>query len=209
MKVYKISAVTLKIKNMRRSCNFYSRIPGFKLVYGGLCNDTFSTYEIGRYEFKMYLNLELITSGGNVHHQDKRAKQFGRIIFHTENVNKLYSYFRKNKSISNTISIENEPTDAPWGERYFHIREPDGYQLSFAKPKKNNKRRTWKCCCQHWIIFLGNLSTQCYRDCRLITRTQFRILTTQDGYTKHMYYEGGCCRIIWGIAAVMQRQVQK
>ena len=32
------------------------------------------------------------------------------------------------------MSFENEPTNAAWSERYFHIREPDGYQLSFAKP---------------------------------------------------------------------------
>jgi hypothetical protein len=32
------------------------------------------------------------------------------------------------------ISFENEPTNASWGERYFHIREPDGYQIAFAKP---------------------------------------------------------------------------
>jgi uncharacterized glyoxalase superfamily protein PhnB len=25
------------------------------------------------------------------------------------------------------------PTDAPWGERYFHLRDPDGHELSFAK----------------------------------------------------------------------------
>ena len=31
------------------------------------------------------------------------------------------------------MSFENEPTNAAWSERYFHIREPDGYQLSFAK----------------------------------------------------------------------------
>ncbi|MDQ3972393.1 MAG: VOC family protein, partial [Thermoproteota archaeon] len=36
--------------------------------------------------------------------------------------------------ISNIVSFENEPSDAPWGERYFHIQEPDGYQLSFAMP---------------------------------------------------------------------------
>ena len=47
MKVHKISAVTLIIKNMERSCNFYSEIPGFKLVYGGSPDDTFTTYEIG------------------------------------------------------------------------------------------------------------------------------------------------------------------
>ncbi|MDQ6724001.1 MAG: VOC family protein [Thermoproteota archaeon] len=43
---------------------------------------------------------------------------------------------RKNKCISNIVLFENEPMDAPWGERYFHIREPGGYQLSFAKPRK-------------------------------------------------------------------------
>ena len=127
---------------MRRSCNFYSRIPGFKLVYGGSWNDTFSTYEIGTDKFKMYLNLELITPEANIHNRDERAKQFGRIIFHTENVNKLYSYFKKNKSISEMISFENKPMDAPWGERYFHIIEPDGYQLSFAEPAVCNKSRT-------------------------------------------------------------------
>jgi hypothetical protein len=28
---------------------------------------------------------------------------------------------------------ENEPTNAARSERYFHIKEPAGYQLSFAK----------------------------------------------------------------------------
>ncbi|MGH9912093.1 MAG: VOC family protein, partial [Nitrososphaeraceae archaeon] len=59
-------------------------------------------------------------------------KHFGRIIFHTDSVDKLYDYFKNNESISADVIFENAPTDAPWGERYFHIREPDGYQLSFA-----------------------------------------------------------------------------
>jgi catechol 2,3-dioxygenase-like lactoylglutathione lyase family enzyme len=138
MKVHRISAVTLIIKNMDRSCNFYSQIPGFKLVYGGSCNDTFTTYEIGEYIPKICLNLELSTTNNNNSHQrdnnQRKRQHFGRIIFHTEDVDKLYSYFKSNEYISNLISFENEPTNASWGERYFHIREPDGYQLSFAKP---------------------------------------------------------------------------
>jgi catechol 2,3-dioxygenase-like lactoylglutathione lyase family enzyme len=47
MKVYAISAVTLFIENVEKSCNFYSRIPGFKLVYGGFSTDSFTTYEVG------------------------------------------------------------------------------------------------------------------------------------------------------------------
>ena len=53
------------------------------------------------------------------------------IIFHTEDVDKLYLYLKSNKDISNIISFENEPMDAPWGE-IFHICGPYGYQLSFA-----------------------------------------------------------------------------
>ena len=29
---------------------------------------------------------------------------------------------------------EFEPRDAPWGERFFHVRDPDGHELSFARP---------------------------------------------------------------------------
>lgn len=47
---------------------------------------------------------------------------------------------KNNHNILNIVSFENEPTDAPWGERYFHLREPDGYQLSFATPiRRRNK----------------------------------------------------------------------
>jgi catechol 2,3-dioxygenase-like lactoylglutathione lyase family enzyme len=132
--VYRISAVTLIIKNMKRSCDFYSNIPGFRLAYGGSSDDSFTTFEIGGDMPKMYLNLELATNRKSEH--DTSPKYFGRVIFHTDNVDKLYSYFKSNEEIAKIILFENEPTDAPWGERYFHIFEPDGYQLSFAEPLK-------------------------------------------------------------------------
>src|SRR6188472_1969887 len=147
MKVYKISAVTLIIKDMERSCNFYTKIPGFKVVYGGTGDDTFTTYKIGQYNAKMYLNLELSTSHGNNNHDEHnttRTRHFGRIIFFTEDVDKLYQYFKNSESFSNTIYLENEPTDGSWGERYFHIREPDGYQLSFAKPLNKKRKKEMK-----------------------------------------------------------------
>jgi catechol 2,3-dioxygenase-like lactoylglutathione lyase family enzyme len=131
--VYRISAVTLLIKNMKMSCSFYSEIPGFKLVYGGSSNDTFTTFEIGEHIPKDYLNLELYDTTTT----NYARKHFGRIIFHTEDVDKLYLYMKSNSNFSNIISFEDEPRDASWGERYFHIREPDGYQLSFAMPIKS------------------------------------------------------------------------
>ena len=56
MKAKNISAVTLFVKDMTKSFDFYSRIPGFRLVSGSQTSD-FTTFEVG--ENKMYLNLEL------------------------------------------------------------------------------------------------------------------------------------------------------
>jgi catechol 2,3-dioxygenase-like lactoylglutathione lyase family enzyme len=143
MKVYRISAITLKVKDMEKSCSLYSKIPGFRLTYGGKPSDRFTTFEIGEgSNATTYLNLELIevkegsSDFSKIPNLGKtRANEdFGRIIFHTENVDRLYSYMKQDEYISKHIVIENKPTNAPWGERFFHIREPDGYQLSFAQP---------------------------------------------------------------------------
>jgi catechol 2,3-dioxygenase-like lactoylglutathione lyase family enzyme len=144
MKVYRISAVTLKVKNMEKSCSLYSKIPGFRLTYGGNPSDHFTTFEIGKGSMTtMYLNLELIEEAENDGPDSykksnvekvKVNEDFGRVIFHTENVDGLYSHMREDEYISKSIVFENAPTNAPWGERFFHIREPNGYELSFAQP---------------------------------------------------------------------------
>ena len=153
--VYKISAITLSIKDMERSCKFYSRIPGFKAVYGGSKNDSFTTFEIGSSDTKegrrqlkankvvtSCLNLELL----KYHSKNSRTvgieknSDFGRIIFHTDDVDKLYRQLKYDKYISKSTTFENEPTDAPWRERFFLIRDPDDYQLSFAQPSGSNTR---------------------------------------------------------------------
>ena len=58
MKVYKISAITLRIKKMERSCRFYSQIPGFRLVYGGSFDDIFSKFTTN-YELKKVKTTDL------------------------------------------------------------------------------------------------------------------------------------------------------
>ena len=35
MKVTKISAITLPISDMKKSADYYSKIPNFKMVFGG------------------------------------------------------------------------------------------------------------------------------------------------------------------------------
>ena len=132
---------------MEKSCTLYSKIPGFSLTYGGKASDRFTTFEIGKgSKATTYLNLELIEKEeeekdssdfykkSNLGRKMKGSEDFGRIIFHSENVDKLFSYMKQDEYISKSIVFENEPTNAPWGERFFHIREPNGYQLSFAQP---------------------------------------------------------------------------
>jgi catechol 2,3-dioxygenase-like lactoylglutathione lyase family enzyme len=150
MKVCRISAITLRVKDMEKSCYLYSKIPGFRLTYGGKPSDHFTTFEIGEGSNATYLNLEVIekdheddysrstadlnNNKSNLGGKTKGIENFGRIIFHCEDVDKLYSYMQHDECISKSIVFENKPTNAAWGERFFHIREPNGYQLSFAQP---------------------------------------------------------------------------
>lgn len=106
MKVYKVSAITLSVKNMKMSCKFYSGIPGFKIVYGGSNDDSFTTFKIGE-DITMYLNLELRTNTNiTTTHVDNR-RNFSIIIFHTEDVDELYSHFKNDTSISELVSYQN------------------------------------------------------------------------------------------------------
>ena len=123
MKVSKISAVTLLVSNMKRSVDFYTKIPDFKIVYGG-SEAQFTSFLIDN-AVKSYLNLKL----NKTHSTD-----FGRIIFYTDDVDELFAYMQDDKIISELGKFESKPEDAVWGERFFHVLDPDGYKLSFATP---------------------------------------------------------------------------
>ena len=123
MKVIKISAVTLPISDMKKSVDYYSKIPNFRIVFGG--SDTqFTSFLIDDVE-KSYLNLKL----------DKvRLPNFGRIIFYVDDVDDLFAYMENDEILSGLGKLESKPKDATWGERFFHMLDPDGYKLSFATP---------------------------------------------------------------------------
>ena len=123
MKVSKISAVTLLVSDMKRSVKFYSKIPNFKVVYGG-SDAQFTSFLIDD-TAKSYLNLKL---------NETHSTDFGRIIFYTDDVDELFTYMQDDKIISELGKFESKPEDATWGERFFHILDPDGYKLSFATP---------------------------------------------------------------------------
>lgn len=131
MKVFQISAVTLKVVDMKKSLLFYSKIPGLSLRYGGTNSDKFRSFEIENGNNKSYINLEF--SGKE---QGLSTSNFGRIIFYTNDVDNSYLKLRNDKELAEIIVFENKPLNATWGERFFHVKDPDGYELSFAQPYK-------------------------------------------------------------------------
>ena len=113
MAIEHISAITLAVRDMTRSVEFYKKC-GLDLSHGGK-EATFSTFRAGT----GFLNLILAPS--------QEVAWWGRVILRVNGVDSLYTDM-KSKSLE-----PDEPQDGTWGERYFHIRDPDGHELSFAQ----------------------------------------------------------------------------
>ena len=117
--VKSISAVTFIVASMEDSVKFYEAL-GFKKLYVG-SGEAFTSFRVG----DGYLN---IASGVK-----EESRLWGRVIFYVEDVDEMYR-----RVLSVGLQPSTEPTDAVWGERYFHLRDPDGNELSFARPLTTN-----------------------------------------------------------------------
>ena len=115
MTVQSISAVTLGVHDMARSVMFYRDQIELEMLYGGE-RSGFTSFRVGG----GYLNLVLT---------EKPLAWWGRTIFYVDDVDALHS-----KLVNAGITTDTEPADAPWRERYFHVTDPDGHELSFAHP---------------------------------------------------------------------------
>jgi len=114
--IEKISAITFRVSNMKASVQFYRDLLGMELLYGGE-QASFSSLRANNSESAI-LNLE----------QGDTVSLWGRLIFHVTDVDAFWTHL-KERGFDPEI-----PRDAPWGERYFHMLDPDGHELSFAKP---------------------------------------------------------------------------
>lgn len=111
-----ISAVTLWVKDMALSVGFYRSL-GFEPIYGGE-DESFTSFRIGG----NFLNLAKVRAEGKIPH-------WGRIIFHVSDVDAFHEAV---KAAGHEPDFA--PRDATWGERFFHLSDPDGHALSFAAP---------------------------------------------------------------------------
>ena len=111
-----LNAVTFLTRDMARAFRFYTSL-GFETKYGGETAD-FTSFRVG----EDHLNLSLRTDGAP-------TEGWGRAIFYVADVDAMYQH-----ALDAGLTPEFTPRDAAWGERYFHLRDPDGHELSFAKP---------------------------------------------------------------------------
>jgi catechol 2,3-dioxygenase-like lactoylglutathione lyase family enzyme len=111
-----ISAITLATHDMSRAIRFYSTF-GFEVLHGGECS-SFTSFRAGT----SYLNLVAQPT-------ERRWSWWGRAIFYVADVDLAYE-----RAIAAGYRPTTSPRDAEWGERFFHLDDPDGHELSFARP---------------------------------------------------------------------------
>jgi catechol 2,3-dioxygenase-like lactoylglutathione lyase family enzyme len=116
--IQNISAVTFHVKNMKAAVQFYRDVLGMELLYGGE-GAHFSSLRPKDAQSAI-LNLQ----------EREPMSGWGRLIFHVADVDACWRHLKER-------GFQPEaPCDASWNERYFHISDPDGHELSFAPPLK-------------------------------------------------------------------------
>lgn len=109
-----LSALTLATNDMAAAVRFY-RLCGFEMLYGGE-SAGFTSFRAG----DSYLNLIA---------QPAEIRWWGRAIFYESDVDALHA-----RLVAAGIRPQAPPRDASWGERFFHVIDPDGHEISFARP---------------------------------------------------------------------------
>jgi len=113
--IEKISAITFRVSNIKAPVQFYRNVLGLDLLDGGK-HASFCSLRVNDSESAI-LNLE---QGDTVWR--------GGLIFHVTDVDAFWTRL-KERGFNPEI-----PRNASWGERYFHMLDPDGHELSFAQP---------------------------------------------------------------------------
>ena len=122
MAIRRLSAITFGVRDMARTFRFYQSA-GFQLEAGST-SASFTTFRDG----ESFLNF--------IATPQYEARWWGRAIFWVDDVDAHYRAL-----LDAGLSPEAPPRDAAWGERYFHIKDPDGHELSFAQPLEQSDRR--------------------------------------------------------------------
>jgi len=105
---------------MARAVRFYQAL-GFVMAYGG--------------ETAHFASFRVCAGHLNLTAALPSASDGTRVIFYVDDVDAMYAHV-----LRQGLTPEAPPRDAAWGERYFHLADPDGHTLSFARPLRGTDR---------------------------------------------------------------------
>ncbi len=113
-----LNAVTLRTADMAASVAFYELV-GLECTFGG-AEAAFSSLRLGSSTF---VNLQFddawsVDRGG-----------WGRFILWVDEVDAVHRTL-----VAAGFEPLTQPADASWGERYFHVLDPAGHEVSIARP---------------------------------------------------------------------------
>src|SRR6516164_1531079 len=111
-----ISAITVATHDMPRAVRFY-RMLGFEVIFGR-DEDAFTSFRAGRSD------LNLIAQPA-----ERTWSWWGRVTLSPSDDDSQHA-----SAVAAGYRPDTAPRDAEWGERFFHLTDPEGHELSFAKP---------------------------------------------------------------------------
>jgi uncharacterized glyoxalase superfamily protein PhnB len=111
----------LATHNIPPAVAFY-RMLGFEIVHGG-DDATFTSFRAGT----SFLNLVAQPA-------ERKWSWCGRVIFYHSDVDALYA-----RVIAAGYRPGPAPRGAEWDERFLHLTDPDGHELSFAWPLRQGR----------------------------------------------------------------------
>jgi catechol 2,3-dioxygenase-like lactoylglutathione lyase family enzyme len=106
-RVERISAITFQVTNMQVSVQLYRDVLGIELIYGG--EESYFSSLRAKDAGSAILNLEKGNPG----------KQGGRLILYVTDVDAFWTHLKERGF------DPPRPQDGAWGERYFHMPDPD------------------------------------------------------------------------------------
>lgn len=111
-----LAGLTLHVEDVERSRDFYMRIPGAVLLQHR--PGEFALLQFGAGRLGLLTNRYVGGAGGPGFHVELSASLAG--------VDSVYEQVR-----ANGIEPQEAPTDRSWGERTFHVSDPDGNLIEF------------------------------------------------------------------------------
>jgi catechol 2,3-dioxygenase-like lactoylglutathione lyase family enzyme len=128
--VAELNAITLRTTNMAAAVAFYE-VLGCTVIFGGP-DEEFTSLRIDDHRPGSGTNFVNLTSERT---DLGRVEFWGRYIIFVDDPDDHHR-----RLIDAGYVPMMAPSNAPWKERYFHVKDPDGHEVSLARPLRPDER---------------------------------------------------------------------